>query len=421
MLDNTRKFVRQITTLMTGATLANITPILVTPILSRLYTPVDFGIMALFISLTTIFGSIANGRFELAIVLPREHRAALTVTLLAMLLALGLGIFMLPTAAIFNRVLTDFLRNESISFWLYFLPISIFLFGVTNPLNYLHIREENYRTVASAKITRALTLALIQLTGGFLGWGGSGLILGFLGASLMESSVLLFQARTAFKTFRAIRFTELREQMKRYIRFPKYSVPGALSNTMSTYLVDLLIPAFFSTVLLGYYALINRILGLPLKMIGNSISQVYFQKAAEEKNETGNSSATFRRTMFLLLGVALPLFILIFFFIEDLFGIVFGPDWTIAGKYAKLLLPLFFIRFVVSPISVTCSIYEKQGFALIWQISLLVALAVLFYVTRSLNLGFESFLTGLTWSSFVLYMVMLIYVIRLSMSKPTSI
>jgi len=417
MVTETKKYIMQISTLITGTTMANVIPILVVPILSRMYSPADFGVIALFISLTAIVGSISNGRYELAIILPRDQREAIALTLSSVLIALSLALVLLPPVILLNAPLAKLLNNENIGLWLYLLPLSIFIFGVNNPLNYYHVRKERYKAVTAAKIARALSLAIVQLYGGVMGWGGSGLILGFLVASLVESLVLFRRTRPEWDVFRSINMNEMKTQMKRYIRFPKFSAWGAASNTLSTNLIDIVIPAIFSTVMLGYYALINRILGMPLKMIGNSISQVYFQKAAEQRNEKGDTWPVFKQTFLMLIGISLPLFMLIFLFIEDLFGIVFGEEWAIAGSYAKILLPLFAVRFIVSPLSVTCSVYEKQKVAFIWQLSLLLSIIIIFIATQYNNYGFDKFLNLFTWLSSALYLIMLAFVIRLSLGK----
>jgi len=402
---------------MMGTSFANIIPILVVPILSRMYTPSDFGVMAIFISLTTILGSISNGRYELAIILPKAQQDAVVLTVSSVVIAISLTVILFPPIIIFNQPLAYILNNKNIGFWLYLLPLSVFIFGLNNPLNYYHIRQERYKTVAAAKSARAVSLAVTQLFGGFMGWGGSGLILGFLVANSVESLILYLRTETDRDLFSSVKFDDMKKQMKRYIRFPKFSAWGAVSNTLSTNLIELVIPTIFSIVMLGYYSLINRILGMPLKMIGNSISQVYFQKAAEAKNETGGTWQIFKQTLLLLTGLSLPLFFLIYMFIEDLFGIVLGEEWAIAGSYAKILLPLFLIRFIVSPISVTCSVYEKQKVAFIWQLSLLISIILVFVAARFNHYDFETFLTMFTWVSSALYLVMFTFVVRLSFGK----
>ena len=78
------EFTRNVLTLMTGTTIAQAIPIVISPILTRIYTPEDFGLFALFIAITSVFGSIATGRYELAIMLPNKDENAINI------LALGL-------------------------------------------------------------------------------------------------------------------------------------------------------------------------------------------------------------------------------------------------------------------------------------------------------------------------------------------
>ncbi|QLK87927.1 hypothetical protein E3U36_07160 [Arsenophonus endosymbiont of Aphis craccivora] len=66
------EFARNVVTLMTGTTIAQAIPIAISPLLTRIYTPKDFGVLALFISIIAILGSIANARYELAIMLPEK-------------------------------------------------------------------------------------------------------------------------------------------------------------------------------------------------------------------------------------------------------------------------------------------------------------------------------------------------------------
>ena len=73
------EFTRNVLTLMTGTTIAQAIPIAISPILTRLYTPKDFGVLALFVAITSIFGSIANGRYELAIMLPKKDEDAINI------------------------------------------------------------------------------------------------------------------------------------------------------------------------------------------------------------------------------------------------------------------------------------------------------------------------------------------------------
>jgi len=68
------EFSRNVLTPMTGTTITQAIPIAISPILTRIYTPEDFGVLALFVAITAIFGGIANGRYELATMLPKKDK-----------------------------------------------------------------------------------------------------------------------------------------------------------------------------------------------------------------------------------------------------------------------------------------------------------------------------------------------------------
>ena len=85
------EFSKNVLTLMTGTTIAQAIPIAISPILTRIYTPEDFGVLALFVAITSIFGSIANGRYELAIMLPKKDENAINIFALGLIITFSMS------------------------------------------------------------------------------------------------------------------------------------------------------------------------------------------------------------------------------------------------------------------------------------------------------------------------------------------
>ncbi|SVD81723.1 uncharacterized protein METZ01_LOCUS434577, partial [marine metagenome] len=96
------EFSKNVLTLVTGTTIAQAIPIAISPILTRIYTPEDFGVLALFISITTILGTIANGRYELAIVLPKRDNNALELTALSIIITIGFSLLLVILVILFH-------------------------------------------------------------------------------------------------------------------------------------------------------------------------------------------------------------------------------------------------------------------------------------------------------------------------------
>jgi O-antigen/teichoic acid export membrane protein len=201
---------------------------------------------------------------------------------------------------------------------------------------------------------------------------------------------------------------------KRYKDFPKFSMWAILANTLSTHLTNILISAFFSVATLGFYSLVQRLLGMPSSLIGNSIGQVFFQEAPKEKQQTGKAINTFNSTVKKLLIIGVPSFGILFFIVEYLFALVFGEEWRIAGVYAQIVVPLFFIRFIVATVSNTNNIFELQKVALIWQIILLLLSIGCLYISNLYLFDFKSFLVLLVTISTIHYIILFLILKRVS-------
>ena len=153
-----------------------------------------------------------------------------------------------------------------------------------------------------------------------------------------------------------------------------------------------LISIFYSVTTLGFYDLTQRVLGMPSALIGNAVGKVFLLQATKEKRTTTKALVSFNSTMKKLIFIALPVFVSLFFVIEDLFAFVFGENWRIAGTYTKTLIPLFAIRFVVSPLSHVIFCFEKQKLGLGWQIGLLSLTMMTIIFADQMDLSFDAFL-----------------------------
>lgn len=387
------EFSRNVLTLMTGTTVAQAIPISISPILTRIYTPEDFGVFALFLSISIIFGSIANGRYELAIMLPETDEDAINIAALGVIISLSLSIFLLLIIVLFNAQIAAALGNQEIGVWLYFIPVSVFFIGLFNVLNFTNNRLKKYKDIALANIYKSVALAVVQLTVGFAKAGPCGLISGQLVSNVFANIRLLKNITKSVQLKKVLSTKKMICLAKRHIGFPKYTLWATLANTMSQHLTNILIPTFFAVSTLGQYSLVQRALGVPSSLVGNSIGQVYFRTANEERRETGSATNIFIVTVKKLFILSTPIFIILFFVIEDVFVFVFGEAWAEAGLYAKLLLPLFAIRFVFSPVSITFSTFEKQKLALLLQIGLMVFSVAVIVAMGSMGQDFQSFVS----------------------------
>ncbi|WP_339226790.1 oligosaccharide flippase family protein [Oceanobacillus sp. FSL K6-2867] len=386
------EFNKNVLKLMTGATIAQAIPVAISPILTRLYTPEDFGVLTIFIALTAIFGSIVNARYELAIVLPEKEEDSINLVALSILIAIFISSLLLVAILLFKNSIILLLGNDQIGLWLYFVPLTVLFIGIFNSLNYLNTRLKMFGVIAKVKVVKSVSLAIVQLGLGFLKVGAGGLVSGQIVSHVFANGKLAKEVFSNKALLSYIRIKDMVRLGKRYSSFPKYSMGAVLANNLSQHLISFFLPALYSISSVGFYGLVNRILGMPSTIIGNSVGQVFFQRASEEKLIHGNAKATFNSTLKKLLIISTPLFIIFFIAAEDLVAFVFGEDWREAGLYSSILAPLFMIRFINTPLSTITSIFEKNHVALIMQLSYLIVTIVLFLIAYYFRMSIIHFL-----------------------------
>jgi O-antigen/teichoic acid export membrane protein len=408
------EFSKNVLTLMTGTTIAQAVPIAISPILTRIYTPEDFGVFALFIAISSIFGSIANGRYELAIMLPKKDEDAINIFALGFIITSVISVLLLVLVVLFNDYFTKLLNNSEISIWLYLMPVTVFFIGLWNILNYFNNRKKQYKDLAKATIIKSIVTAVVQLSIGFIKQGATGLISGQILSQFFANTKLLRNIIKDKILLSKISKVKILALAKRYKDFPKYSMWAIFANTLSQNLTNILISSFYSVATLGFYTLVQRVLSIPSTLIGNSIGQVFFQEATKEKQESGKAVNTFNSTVKKLIIIGSFFFGILFFIIEDLFAFVFGEEWRIAGTYAQIVIPLFFIRFVVATVGNINNIFELQKLALTWQLVLLILSIACLYIGNLYFTKFEDFLILFTTIISLHYVVLFLIVIKVS-------
>ena len=405
------EFSRNVVTLMTGTTIAQAIPIAISPILTRIYTPEDFGIFALFFAMISIFGSIANGRYELAIVLPKRDEDAINIFALCLIITVSFSFILFLSIVLLYKPIIDLLGTNQIGPWLYFIPITVLFIGLFNSLNYFNTRKKYYKDITNAKIIKSIILAMLQLSIGFIKEGSTGLISGQIVSQAFANWKLSKQVIKNKVLLSHISLNSIFTQAKRYKNFPIFSVWSTLSNILSRQLLNILIASYFSILTLGFYSLVQKILGLPSALIGGAIGQVFFQKATSEQQETGVAIITFQLTLKKITLISLIAYGTLYLIIEDLFTIVFGEEWRIAGTYAQAVIPFFFIRFIYASVSTTYAIFNKLNLELIWQLTLLIGFVLILFIFKDDK--FTVFLTYMNWFGVIMYLISFLVIFKL--------
>jgi O-antigen/teichoic acid export membrane protein len=366
---------------MTGTTIAQAIPIAISPILTRMYTPEDFGIFALYISVASIISSMATGRYESAILLPKEEDDAVNIVILSILVSTFISFISLLIVFIFNYKITSLLGNPKISIFLYLIPLSVFLTGLYQSINYWINRQKRYKQLATNRIIQSGTTSSTSLLLGYGSVGSIGLISGNILGLLISSYILgknIYKEDSNF--LKKINKIKLLEVAKRYIDFPKYDMPAILANTIAQQTPHILFNLFFNATVSGYYYLTQRILQVPIIFIGRAFLDVFKEIASKDFLKYGNAREIYLITFNKLVLIGFVPSVFLYYFSIELFVFVFGDNWTIAGEYAQILAPMLFLRFVSSPLSFMFYIGEKQKLNLLMQTVLLIMILSSFFI-----------------------------------------
>lgn len=398
------EFNSNIFTLIMGSTLAQAIPIAITPILTRLYTPEDFGVLALFIAITSILGSVATGQYELAIILPKKDEDAIHIAALSLLIALCFSIFLLILVIFLSEQITILIDDQEITFWLYFVPLVVLITGLFNVLNYLHARKKFYKDLSKTMIYRSTMGAAAQISIGLLKTGATGLITGQILSHLVANIRLMLNVRREYVDIK-LNLKKIKQVSKRYKNFFLYSTIGTLSNTSAQYIVSILINSIYNFTTLGFFYLAQRFLVIPSMVFGSSFSQVFYQAATNEKQKKGSATQIYKKTLFKLSLLSVFFFPPVYFFSEDVFAFFLGEKWKASGKIAALLLPLIVAQFIASTLSMVFYVFERQRILLIWQILLLIASIIIILVSFWLDLVFLDFITLYSWLIAIMYVL----------------
>jgi O-antigen/teichoic acid export membrane protein len=364
-----------------GTLIGQLIPFLILPIITRLYSNKDFGIFtsfSTFLGLTAIF---LNGRYDYAILLPKEHAVARRLFNLAITIAI-LAISVLGAIALllyFGNNIRAFIPIDY-NYLICFLPLAAVAVGLTAPANFMCIRHKYFTSLSLNKIIRAITISILSILLGFWGWSQSGLIVGDTIGQLLGSFYLLYylykEGKIDFPRFDALKRAELYQLAKAYIKFPKFNIPSAVCEHMAGVVTITLLSSGFGLALVGSFGFAQRVIISPSSIVARAIGDVFRQSASQTFAEQGACREVYWSTFKKLAVISVVPFLIFYPFAPFLFRVVFGPDWEEAGRFTQILAPMFVLQFIAQPLGNMFLIAEKQQWDFMIQITLLTALCI---------------------------------------------
>jgi len=356
-----------------GSSIGALVTIVATPIITRYFTPDAYGIFAVFSSIVSIISIIACMRYEYAIMLPKSDEDAINILASCLLIAFLLSILLIPIFWLFQSQIITLFKLPNLGSYILIVPLMIFINGVFTTFYYWNTRTKNFKRLAGARITNSVVTNGSQLGSAFIGFvTAGGLIIGTILGTFTSIVVLSLQIwRYDIPVLKSsIRWSSMVNSLKRYRNFPIFDTSSAFLNNLSWQLPVFMLAAFFSPTIVGYYSLGLMVLFFPMNLIAGSLSQNFFQKAVESK-EQGTLGRLVEKVFEVLVIIGLyPIFLLTLVG-ANVFIVIFGPNWGEAGVYLQILSIWAFVWFVSSPLSGIFGVLEKQAYGLKQNIAII--------------------------------------------------
>ena len=358
---NASPFLKSVSTLAMGTVFSQLFLFAVSPVLTRLYTASNFGILALFTSISTVVAIPTSGRYELAIGLPENDEEGANMAGLVVFLGGSVSLFYFIVIVLAKHLHVHALDkvpliNLQVA---YLLPVFTFLAGVYSALTYWNQRKKKYKKIALGNSAQVIGATLFNVAFGLIGLKTFGLIWGLLIGQVCGSFTL-------FLTFyhsgylKKLRLSKFKENAKKYSAFPKYMIISDFSLTTSQQIVPIIFSILYNSSIVGYFSLANRLLKVPSIVLTSSIGNVFRNDAIDTIRETGNCSHLYFSTLKKLVVLSVPIFTFIFFVAPWLFSVLFGKTWVQSGYYAQIICLMLVFDFIALPLNGLFYVLQKQ-------------------------------------------------------------
>lgn len=408
---------RSVGILVGGTAGAQLLSLLAAPIVTRLYTPESFGLLAIFSALLAFITVVSCLRYEQAIPLPEDDDDATQLLVLSLLSLLAVTSLTGVLVYFLGGFIAAEVESVKLARYMWLLPVGVLASGSYLALERWSVRTHSFRQIARTKFTRTFSSIAIQLLGFKL--GPLGLIAGQIAGQGVGSGTL---GKVAWRQIKphAIRINGMRDMAHRYRKFAIYSTWTSLFNAASLQFAPIVFITLYGAGITGLYALTLRVLTLPASLIGQAVGSVFLAHAP--KAERDGSLSEMVATLHDKLALAgTPFLILILVAGPEIFGLVFGENWHKAGQYAQWMAPWIYLQFQWSPISGLASVLELQREAMIAQLLTLILRVCALLVCAALGTSSDTGIFAFAVVSAVTYLGCLLWIMSQAHVTPTKI
>lgn len=357
---------------MSGSAIAQIIAYALSPIISRLFRPEDFGVFGSFSALAGIIGALITLDYSQASMLPKEKHVAINLYFLSLVSTIIITFLASIISIIKPSIFYNLTKTKGYGALLLFI-ITLLMTGINNSSQAWAIRSKAFKRTSGAQVMRSIGSSSSRIIFGLFKVGSIGLIVSDIFANILAGLSLVQVVISDLKSLKSsINFKRIKSLAKEYIDFPLYSASQNFVNAISSGMPVLLISRFYGLPAAGAYAFGINILQAPMSLVLTALRQVLFQKACEFQHEGKGISILYIRTVIALFALAIIPSIIMLIWAPQIFTFIFGERWQLAGILARSLIIWMLFVFCNLPAVIFARIIRIQRFVFFYDIVLLI-------------------------------------------------
>lgn len=374
------------------------------PLLSRLFSPADFGKFGIFLMFAIAASGLASLSYDAAIPAPPKDKDAAALTFGAGVVALV--ICPLISGAYLLLIVFNILGFGVLPLWsaalMYLLLIT---YGGASILQYWCIRRQAFTTAGQGAVTMNAARAIAQIGAGLIASTWVGLASGEIFGRFMNAAFLGFKTGRELLTFRKTmdyRFIWL--TLVNYRRVALVLLPAMTIDAIVSAIVVPFMTVLFGIAIAGQYFLMRRVMDLPMVVMTRTVADAFYGKISEYVREQPEKIRPFLLQVFVMctIGAAL-LFLPLLFFGPTLFAYIFGEKWRIAGMLAAIMTPAVAVSLGAAPVTRIFYLTKLPQLRYVFSGLTAAGTLVVFVTAKIMHLTLVETTAGLSAATFLAY------------------
>ena len=377
-----------VTKLVSVTVIGQIIALGLSPVIARLFLPEMMGAYADIIAYSAIIATLMNGRYDLALIEVKKLDTSKHLIKLSLIIGLFLSLIF-ATIGFF----IDIINQQNFKDEYYFVIIIGFLVSQVSVVNHFRNSVRHYDLLSINKLIQSIIPNLLLILVGLTWKDINSMLLAYLVGLL----IILIVNKKIYSPIFSMNPASIKLYAKKYYRYPKFLIPSTLCSELSGNLPIIMTSSFFGLSTAGYIYMANRLISIPITFLGNSIGEVYRERAVEQYNNKGNCEKLFFQFLIFLVITGSIFSLGIFFLSEFLVELVYGNEWVDTGIIMKYYSVMMFFQYISTPLSYSIVLKNNQKFDLILQIIRLLLVVFSFligYLNNDFYLAIKLYVFG---------------------------